>query len=128
MLGGLPERWRLLIELVRVVWLAPRVELQRQRLSLHAAVAAARRRANGQPRAAAARDQLRQAIAAVDRRMAGGPNCVRRVLLEMSLDRAAAADTLMAGFKTGGGEGSGHAWLASRPDPERPSFDAIISI
>jgi hypothetical protein len=46
----------------------------------------------------------------------------------MSLDPAAAADTLMAGFKAGGGEGSGHAWLASRPDPERRTFDAVISI
>lgn len=128
LLTGLSTRLRMLIELIRVVWLMPRVELQRQRLSLHAAVKAARLRASTRARSAAAREQLRQAIAAVDRRMSGGPNCVRRVLLEMNLDRAAAADTLLAGFKAGGGESSGHAWLASHPDPDRRAFDAIISI
>ncbi|HXI60880.1 MAG TPA: hypothetical protein VNO55_32695 [Polyangia bacterium] len=53
---------------------------------------------------------------------------MRRALLEMSLDEAAASDKLLAGFKAGGGDGSGHAWLASQPEQSQQSFDAIISI
>jgi hypothetical protein len=104
------------------------VEYQRRHLSLHAAAAAARRRVASKRRTSTAREQLRYVIAAVDRRLGARPNCVRRALLEMSLDSAAASDKLLAGFKAGGGDRSGHAWLASHPEQGQQSFDAIISI
>jgi hypothetical protein len=70
---------------------------------------------------------LKRAIAAVDARYPGGPNCVRRSLLEMALDRGAAGESLFAGFKAGGGKQTGHAWLASDPTPvER--YDAVLTI
>jgi len=57
--------------------------------------------------------------------MPNGPNCLRRSLLEMSLDRGAAQEKLLAGYKAGGLVGSGHAWLESESTSER--YDAVIS-
>jgi hypothetical protein len=70
--------------------------------------------------------RLRRIIAAVDRRLPDRGNCVRRALLEMALSPQAAAERLCAGFRSGGGAGSGHAWLESQSPPER--FDAVMRI
>jgi len=58
--------------------------------------------------------------------MPTGGNCLRRSLLEMSLDAGAASERLLAGFRTGGATTSGHAWLES--DAVREHYDAIIPI
>lgn len=119
----------LFADLFRIVQAVPVVEYQRRRLSLHRAVALARTgAAKAQGRSASERALLRRAILAVDRRMPGGPNCVRRALLEIRLDSAAAQERLFAGFKAGGGPRSGHAWLESHQDPASSSFDATIAI
>jgi hypothetical protein len=114
-------------ELWRVLWLVPLVDQWRRGWSLHRAVALARSR--GIQRAArspSARLQLRRVIGAVDRRLPGGQNCVRRALLEMALDGSAAREQFFAGLQTGGGPGSGHAWLESNPTSDR--YDAVIAI
>jgi hypothetical protein len=114
-------------DLLRVLSALPLVEWRRRRQSLHLAVANIR--AGGEKRAArsgAARARLQRLIGAVDARMPGGGNCVRRVLLEMSLDRGAAGERLLAGLRSGGGPGSGHAWLESHP--VRETYDAVIAV
>src|SRR5947208_16011870 len=60
-------RLRFLLDLVRVFWILPQVEQQRNRLSLHAAVAAARRRAARlRARTPEQRQWWRRAIIAID--------------------------------------------------------------
>lgn len=117
----------LLWELVRILRVLPSVELSRRSLSLHQSVGRVRSSAAGaNRRSAEARKVLRRAIVAVDARMPGGANCVRRSLLEMRLDAGAARERLFAGFRAGGVPKSGHAWLESHPNQE--TFDAVISI
>ena len=121
------SRLLLLREVVRILWVLVPVELSRRTLSLHATVGRVRIRGVGAAlRSEEARALLRRAIAAVDARMPGGANCVRRSLLEMRLDAGAAHERLFAGFRAGGAPKSGHAWLESHPTPE--TFDAVISI
>jgi hypothetical protein len=118
---------RTLLEMARVALAVPGVERQRRRSSLHLAVSEARRRSPRSPaRSLEQRAQLRRAIAFVDARMLAGPNCVRRSLLEMTLDRGAANEKLLAGFVSGGGPKSGHAWLESEPTRQR--FDAVVAL
>lgn len=96
-------------------------------MSLHRAVAVAR--SGGLElgaRSPAARTRLKRVIGAVDRRLPGGQNCVRRALIEMALDGGAARERFFAGLQTGGGPGSGHAWLESDSATER--YDAVIAI
>jgi len=121
---------RTLVELARVVVAMPRVELDRRRASLHHAVRMARQRSAGRAqRSLEARRRLRRAIAFVDARLPGGPNCVRRSLLEMALDAGAAREKLLAGFVAGGGKKSGHAWLEFESVPRFDhTFDAVIAI
>jgi hypothetical protein len=117
----------LLCEVVRILSVLPSVEVSRRSLSLHQSVGQVRSRAVGAAlRSEEARALLRRAIAAVDARMPGGANCVRRSLLEMRLDAGAARERLFAGFRAGGVPKSGHAWLESHPSQE--TFDAVISI
>ena len=119
--------WAVARDVARVACILPLVERQRRRLSLHAAVAAARGRSRwlGSP-SADDRARLRRVIGAIDRRLPDGGNCVRRALLEMSLNTAAARERLLAGFRSGGGVSSGHAWLESQPATER--YDAVMAI
>lgn len=125
---GRTSRLSFLTEVPAILFAAPRVELARRRHSLHIAVESFRKRAaNRQSRSPENRTRLKRAIAVVDARLPGGPNCVRRSLLEVALDRGAAAEKLFAGFKAGGGAQSGHAWLASDPVPTE-HYDAIITI
>ena len=70
--------------------------------------------------------RLKRVIGAVDRRLPGGKNCVRRALLEVALDGAAAREQFFAGLHMGGGPGSGHAWLESDSPTDR--YDAVIAI
>ena len=103
------------------------VESDRRRKSPQSAAAASRRRAIGcERRCPEERVRLRRAIALVDSWMPKGPNCLRRSLLEVSLDAGAAEERLLAGFKSGGLAGTGHAWLESQPVAER--YDAVIAI
>jgi len=117
----------LALELFRVLRLLPGTELGRREGSLHTVVADARRKGAHRPaRSSTDRARLRRIISRVDGHFPGGANCVRRALLEMSLDSGAAGERLFAGFKTGGGAGSGHAWLESETPTAR--YDAVISI
>jgi hypothetical protein len=118
---------RMVAEIARVVVALPEVEANRRLTSPQRAAHAARRRALRAPlRSMEARERLRRAIAAVDRCMPGGGNCLRRSLLEMTLDAGAANERLLAGFKAGGAAASGHAWLESHAVVEY--YDAVISI
>jgi hypothetical protein len=112
--------------MVRVLFATPRVELHRRRSSLHHAASLIRKRSSRRLRAPDDRARLRRAIAIVDARLPGGPNCVRRALLEMALDRGAANEKLLAGFVSGGGPKSGHAWLESERVAQR--YDAVITV
>lgn len=114
-------------DFLRVLRALPLVEWQRRRLSLHHAVAEARAHsARHATRSKAARARLQRVIGAVDARMPGGGNCVRRALLEMVLDTTAARERLFAGLKSSGGPKSGHAWLESHP--VTGTYDAVIAV
>ena len=78
----------------------------------------------------AERRLLRALIATVDRLWPSGPNCYRRVLLEVAMDSGAAEELVQMGFRKEGGVGSGHAGLGPGvvvDGKERP-YDAIVSI
>lgn len=114
-------------ELFAVLRQLPTVEVWWRSVALHRAVMFARQAGGARAvRSSQARQLLRRVISATDRRLPGGGNCVRRALLEIALDGGAAREALCAGFRTGGGPGSGHAWLESEPSNER--FDAVIRI
>jgi hypothetical protein len=55
-------------------------------------------------------------VRAVDRLFPSGPNCYRRVLMEIAIDAKAAGEPLYLGLLADGGSGSGHTWLASSKD------------
>ncbi len=114
-------------EIFLILGVLPVVEWRRRRFALHRAVARSRADGSKRPeRTGGQRASLRRIIGAIDARIPGGANCVRRALLEMSLDPAAARETLYAGLRSGGGPRSGHAWLASHPTVE--SYDAVIAV
>ncbi len=73
------------------------------------------------------RDGLRRAIRLVDRVMPGGPNCYRRVLLEVALDAGAAREPINLGLMTSGKPKSGHAWLGDRRD-SAVRYDAELAL
>ena len=113
---------------MRVLSLLPIVELRRRRGALPSVVAQARRGGARQGRRSAEdRSRLRRLITAIDSRVPGGANCVRRALLEMSLDGGATDERLLVGFKTGGGPKSGHAWLESEGG-NGVRYDAVIPL
>lgn len=117
----LPELWRVLAVVVSV-------EFDRRRLGARPAVRRARTRgAPTRVRDEAGRARLRRAVAAVDARCPGGPNCLRRVLLEASLDAAAAREPVHLHLSVSGGPGSGHARLASAPEDGR-AYDATLAL
>ncbi len=115
-------------ELGRVLVSMPRVEVGRRLWGPKALVRKLRRngeRARG--RGPAARARLRGVIAWVDARLPGGPNCYRRTLLEIALDRGAAAEPVTLGLKAREGAASGHAWLgAERESSERYDVEVIL--
>ena len=123
--AGLPT---LLRELWRVMLALLPVELDRRRLGVRPAVRRARARgARARAREGAARARLRGLVAAVDARWPGGPNCLRRALLEASLDAAAAREPIHLHLCAAGGPGSGHARLASVPGDGR-AYDLTVSL
>jgi len=81
-------------------------------------------------RSGAARVALHRVIAIADRYWPGGPNCYRRVLFEIGMDRGAAAESVQLGLQGSGEFGSGHAWLGKgfALDDGGRSYDAIVSI
>jgi hypothetical protein len=116
-----------ILEALNVLRALPAVEWRRRRLSLHRAVDVARVSSrNRRARSADGRARLKRVIAMVDARLPDGGNCVRRALLEMSLDPTSARERLFAGLRHGGGPRSGHAWLES--DSTRESYDAVIAV
>ena len=78
------------------------------------------------PHSTAERVRLRWVIHLVDRCFPSGPNCYRRVLVEIAMDAGAAAEPLHLGIQADGGFGSGHAWLASERPIER--YDASFVV
>lgn len=119
---------RLLLETFRVTAVLPKVELMRCRLGTGRAIDRSRERGRHSPlRTPEARTDLQRVIRMLDRLMPSGPNCFRRVLLEVALDRAAAAERVMLGLNSGLVRRSGHAWLeAAGPTPER--YDTQLSV
>jgi hypothetical protein len=114
-------------DIFRVARLLPAVELQRRRGSIHSAVALARKGGmERRVRSSEDRAGLKRVIGAVDRRLPGGGNCVRRALLEIALDGGAAREHFFAGLRSGGGSKSGHAWLES--DSPGGVYDAVVAI
>jgi len=104
----------LLLDLLRVSRMAGVAEAARLSKGPRAAVEMMRAVGQRNPRRDARRRvALRRAIRLVDRWHPGGPNCYRRVLLELALDRGAAEDRVMMGLRVSGSPGSGHAWLGS---------------
>jgi hypothetical protein len=117
----------LIADVARAVFLAPEIERARRTLGPHDAVAIARSFGrDGRRHSERRRSSLRWVIRMLDRLFRGGPNCYRRALLEMALDRDAATEKLMMGFRMGGEPRSGHAWLAS--EPTAGTYDGIISV
>jgi hypothetical protein len=82
------------------------------------------------PRSSSERAALGRLIRLVDRFWPGGPNCYRRVLMELATDPKAANDIVTLGFAKDGGPRSGHAWMGAGAPPDQPGsrYDAIISI
>jgi len=72
------------------------------------------------------RARLRRVIGWVDRFMPGGPNCYRRVLLQIQLDGGAAEQPIHFGLMESGAPGSGHVWLEDEPEGTRRLYDAEI--
>jgi len=63
---------------------------------------------------------LRSAIAWLDAAFPSGPNCLRRVLAEVSADRGAAAQQIVIALDV---EKTGHAWLRSTLRPAEIRYD-----
>jgi hypothetical protein len=111
-------------DLLRVAAAAVWVELRRRRLAPARVVSLARERGRARrQRTNEERLSLQRLISLFDRCFPGGANCYRRTLIEMALDRDAAAEPLSFGLRRAGGVGSGHAWLGSSRDP-RDRYDA----
>lgn len=108
--------------------------VERQRVTLGPRVAVQGARLRGEKarlRPEAGRRDLRRIIGFLDRRWPGGPNCYRRVLLEVATDAGAAREPVQMGLRASGGPRSGHAWLGAgvmMDRPDAPPYDAIISL
>jgi hypothetical protein len=109
------QRAATLGELGRVLAVLLVVEVGKRRWGPRRLLATLRRQGGRcRRRDPAARARLQRAIGWVDARIPGGPNCYRRVLLEIALDRGAAAEPFHMGFNVSGGPVRGHAWLGMR--------------
>jgi len=119
---------RILLEACRVLVALPGVEVARHRLGTGRALERFRHRGRlARFRTAAARADLQRVIRVLDRLVPSGPNCFRRVLLEVALDRSAATERVMLGLNSGLARRSGHAWLeTAAPAPER--YDTQLSV
>jgi hypothetical protein len=117
-----------LADLLHVLVLSPAVERARTREGLQPLLKRLRARgSSSRRRDPQARSRLRRAIGLVDRLFPGGPNCYRRVLLEIALDAGAAEEPVRLGFRAGGGARTGHACLESDPT-SLESYDAVFTL
>ena len=78
-------------------------------------------------RDASARNRLQRAIRWVDACLPGARSCYRQTLLEIALDRGAAAQPFRMGLNADGNLVSGHAWLGSRGRPDQ-HYDVEIEL
>jgi hypothetical protein len=129
---GIVARARHLVESAAALAACARtIERRRTSVGPKLAVAAARERGRAAgSRDDVARQDLRRLIRLVDRMAPGGPNCFRRVLLEIAVDPDAAAAPVGMGFRVSG-PGKGHAWIGTGVEMDEPGFqpyDAIISL
>jgi hypothetical protein len=128
MLSKLAELLPTLREVVRVLRVLRLVEDARQARGPQSILSALRdQAAQALPRDERGRRCLRRAILWVDGAMGDGGNCYRRSLLEMALDRNAAALPFAMGFSQAGDHLTGHAWLAGEAAPAEP-FDFVIQL
>lgn len=119
------ELARFAAELTAAALLLPLVAVSTRFLGPRPLVSAARALGARSPaRGPKGRGRLRRAIAVVDARISPRSRCYRRALVEMALDRGASSEPLHLGIDLAGGEGSGHAWLASTPPDE--GFDVVV--
>src|SRR5262249_41379125 len=115
-------------ELARVLVTLPEIERKRRSMGPKPLLVILRTRGSrSRARAPVARARLRSAIRWVDARFSDGGNCYRRALLEIALDRDAAAEPFRRGLSIGGGARSGHAWLADRAGRDE-SYDAEVTL
>jgi hypothetical protein len=102
------------IDACRILAILPRVEFWRRHRGPHACSQHFRARGlRARVRSAERRRRFQNVIHGIDRLLPDGGNCYRRALLELALDRTAAAEPLVFGLKQGGGARSGHAWLGN---------------
>lgn len=114
-------------EVCWILAILPKMEWHRCRSGPSLAVASARRSGRGRAtRSPVERRRLQRAIEWVDSHLPMSSNCYRRALLEIALDSGAASEPLTMGFRAGGGEGSGHAWVGTAQS--RGTYDAVISV
>lgn len=110
-------------ELARVGRLVAVAERARNAASPEAAVRTMRARGlAARERGALGRARLRRAIGWVDALHPRGPNCYRRTLLELALDRGAAGETLVFGLDVGR---TGHVAFKGR---EELGFDVLFEL
>lgn len=110
-------------ELARVVRRVRDVDARRRHGTPERVLADLRRSgAATKERGPVGRARLRRAIGWVDAALPGGPNCYRRILLELSLDAGAARETVVFGLDVGS---TGHVAFADR---EERAFDVAFSI
>jgi hypothetical protein len=114
-------------EFLRVLARLPEVEIGRRTQGPKPLLEKLRRRSRRtRRRDPAARARLRCAIGWVDAHLPGLPNCYRRALLEIALDRGAAAEPLRLGLRASGGPRSGHAWLGNEESLD--DYDAQVTL
>jgi hypothetical protein len=122
---------RLFSDFSQLLWRVYPLERLRVSVGPNRAVLLARRLGQkAMARSVRDRRALVSVISVVDRFCVGGPNCYRRVLLEVAMDAGAAREVVKMGFRSSGGQGSGHAWLgdAVAMDGRSQPYDAIVSI
>ena len=120
---------RALPDLLSAWVLEPTVERARVKEGPVPLIEALRRQGRTRPgRDEAGRARLREAIALAERLRGRIPNCYRRVLLEIALDAGAARERVFLALDSGGGPGSGHAYLQSHPDAGGTSYDAVFDV
>ncbi len=110
-------------ELLRVLRTMPEAERRRRHDTPEQAVSAMRARGRRRhARSPIGRARLRRAIGWVDALFPGGPNCLRRTLTELALDRGAAGETLVFGLDVGK---TGHVAFK---DAEDCTFDVVFEV
>lgn len=114
---------RFLGEIAAVLAVVRTAERARLAASPREAVAAMRARGQAMPtRDLRGRAHLRSAIGWVDALFPSGPNCYRRTLVELALDRGAAGETIVFGLDVGR---TGHVAFKDR---EPFAFDVVFEV